>query len=335
MRLRYALLVLSMLLLAPVRGQAQGPALREADRVRLAEAFRLADAVQDRVWAGWSEVPFAVLLVTEEWEYLVRHPQPTEEFARLGYDELLGSEVLARPRVYPTTWLATFPAVGGRPTVVVGTPEATRLPSTRWVLTLLHEHFHQLQTMQPGYYDGVNGLDLANGDETGMWMLNYPFPYSSRATIARFNAYRDALAAAVTAEGTADFGTRVAALTTARRAFLGRLDAKDARYLAFQLWQEGTARYTEYRVAEMAATGYTPSPAFLALPDAVHYATASEAMRADLARELTEADLSAWQRGAFYTVGAAEALVLDAVQPGWQRRYHTEPFALEPYLSVH
>ena len=40
--------------------------LAHADRVRIAEAFRLADAVE-QLWPGWSEVPFAVLLVSAVW----------------------------------------------------------------------------------------------------------------------------------------------------------------------------------------------------------------------------------------------------------------------------
>ena len=155
--------------------------LPAADRVRLAEAFRLAAAVGDRVWPGWSEAPFAVLLVTPEREFLLCHSRPSADFSRVGYDSLLGTEVFVRPRVFPTTFLATVPAVGGVPTIVVGQPANTGQASTRWVLTVLHEHFHQLQYSRPGYDAGVAALGLARGDSTGMWMLNYAFPYESAA----------------------------------------------------------------------------------------------------------------------------------------------------------
>jgi hypothetical protein len=36
---------------------------------------------------------------------------------------------------------------------------------------------------------------------------------------------------------------------------------------------------------------------------------------------------------AFYPVGAAEALLLDAVRPGWHRRYLAEPFDLAAYYA--
>jgi len=65
--------------------------LAAADRVRIAEAFRLGEAIGDSIWPGWTSAPFAVLLVTPEREYLVRHPRPSADFTRIGYDSLLGS----------------------------------------------------------------------------------------------------------------------------------------------------------------------------------------------------------------------------------------------------
>jgi hypothetical protein len=36
----------------------------------LAEAFRIAETLGNRVWSGWDKAPFAVLLVTPQNEYL-------------------------------------------------------------------------------------------------------------------------------------------------------------------------------------------------------------------------------------------------------------------------
>ena len=43
----------------------------------------------------------------------------------------------------------------------------------------MHEHFHQLQWAQPEYLKAIADLGLSKGDTTGMWMLNYPFPYDN------------------------------------------------------------------------------------------------------------------------------------------------------------
>ena len=82
--------------------------------------------------------------------------------------------------------------------MVIGQAENTQSKtSTRWVLTALHEHFHQLQESRPRYYADVDALGLAKGDTTGMWMLNYPFPYTKAEVKEQFAATAKALGQAV------------------------------------------------------------------------------------------------------------------------------------------
>jgi hypothetical protein len=170
------------------------PHVAEIDRVRIREAYRVAGELGDRIWPGWHDASFALLLVTPDYEYLVRHVNPTRDFTSMGPDTLLGGPVFYRKRVYPTAMQATFPAVNGVNTIVIGQAELTAdKTSTRWVLTVLHEHFHQLVYSQPGYYAEVDKLGLAHGDKTGMWMLNYPFPYDSSRVQETFTAMTLAL----------------------------------------------------------------------------------------------------------------------------------------------
>ena len=77
--------------------------------------------------AGWSSAPFAVLLVTPEYEFLIRHPAPSPDFTNLGHDRELGSDVLYRRRTMAPGLLATFPAIRGSmvSTIVVGQAENT------------------------------------------------------------------------------------------------------------------------------------------------------------------------------------------------------------------
>ncbi len=169
----------ALLLLSLVSVPLKAQSLSGADRTRIIEARRLVAGLGERLWPGWKRAPFALLLVTESAEYLIDHPRPGSDFVRAGYDSSLAAHVWQRPRVFAPTLLATFPAVGAIPTIVVGTAEHTGKASTEWVLTLLHEHFHQWQYSIPNYYVRVGDLGLARGDTTGMWMLNYPFPYDS------------------------------------------------------------------------------------------------------------------------------------------------------------
>src|SRR5437764_6812404 len=48
----HSAIILGLMVLAPA-ADAQAPAIPDVDRVRIAEAFRLADARGDRVWPGW------------------------------------------------------------------------------------------------------------------------------------------------------------------------------------------------------------------------------------------------------------------------------------------
>jgi hypothetical protein len=316
---------------SPARPSPAG--LLHADRVRLAEAFRLAEVLGDDVWPRWREAPFAVLLVTADHEFLVRHPRPSADFTRAGYDSLLGSEVLVRKRSFSPTLLATFPAVGGLPTVVIGQAESTQKSSTAWVLTVLHEHFHQLQYSRPDYYTGVAALNLARGDQTGMWMLDYPFPYDSAVVQAHFAGLGRALFEALEGSSARQGGEHLAAFVHARERLRASLSADDYRYLSFQLWQEGVARYTEYQLARLAAERYAPSGAFRALPDYAPFAEAAETLRAEILTGTRDAQLGRARRVALYPLGAATALLLDAAAPGWKRQYFARMFSLDEYFN--
>jgi hypothetical protein len=309
------------------------PRISQADRIRLAEAFRIGEQLGDRVWKGWSKAPFAVLLVTPDYEFLVRHPSPSAEFVKTGYDTLLKSEIYYRKRVYAPNLLATFPAVNGISTIVVGQPLNTDArTSTPWVVTLLHEHFHQLQDSDPTFYPAVNALNLARGDQTGMWMLNYPFPYERDEIKKQFSILGRALADALRPASSKQFKASLRAYLEARSQLKGMLAADDYKYFSFQLWKEGVARYTEYRIARLAATSYQPTAEFRSLEDFTAFKQVAGSIRARIMSELEAVALDKQQRVAFYAVGAAEALLLDRANPGWQQRYLTEKFTLEKFF---
>lgn len=298
-------------------------ALAPADRLRLAEAFRLAREVGDEIWPGWSQAPFPVLLVLAEHEVLLRDAPCPPDFTALGRDPRLERELCRRPRTAAPNLRATYPAVGGIPTAVVGTAEGTGLGSTEWVLMLLHEHFHQLQMSRPGYWDAVAALDLAGGDETGMWMLSYPFPYTDDSIAEALGAVAKRLASEAP-------GDASSALTTA----LGTLRPADARYLAFQIWQEGIARYTEIAVAERAASSFTPSPEFVALADARPIQEVARELREQTLNACRKLGLKKSGREALYPLGAALALALDRQDPSWKNRYWNEVLRLPRASTV-
>src|SRR5882672_496880 len=246
--------------------QVSKPTIPEIDRIRLAEAFRIGETLGNKVWKGWDKAPFAVLLITPENEFLIRHPRPSKDFTLIGYDSLLKSNVYFRKRTQAIHFLATFPAVGGVSTIVIGQAENTsKKTSTPWVITVLHEHFHQLQSSQPTYYADVEALNLSRGDQSGMWMLNFAFPYKDDRIKEQFAALSKLLAKALQAGKKSDFSASLSTYLQARKAFQQLLTPDDYKYFSFQIWQEGLARYTEFRMADLAAKKYRPSKEFGAL----------------------------------------------------------------------
>jgi hypothetical protein len=305
------------------------PDISVTDRVRIREAYRLARELGDRIWPAWHEAPFALLLVTPEYEYLVNHGNPTADFSRLGTDTLVGSSVFYRKRVFGTSMQATFPAVNGVNTIVIGQAENTSdKNSTRWVLTALHEHFHQFVYSRPGYYADVEKLGLAHGDNTGMWMLNYPFPYDSVRVQQKFTSMTHALLDALAQTDQRGLAAKLAVYRRAAREFRQSVPAEAEKYFAFQLWQEGVARYTELMTGELAAKSYSSSPAFSALPDFTGFGAASHVVREKILDDLGTLSLAKARREVVYSVGAAQALLLDRVTPGWKSEYLKHRFRL-------
>ena len=334
MKIRNAL-ALSFLVLTVISNASsqEKPKLSDVDRVRLAEAFRLSEKLGDDLWAGWSKTPFAVLLVTQDKEFLIRHPRPSEDFKSLGYDTLLKSDVLYRDRKFQTNLLATFPAVGGISTIVIGQAENTASKtSTPWVITLLHEHFHQLQDSQPNFYKETEALNLSGGDQTGMWMLNYPFPYTTAEVSQQFSVLAGLLIESMEANTSALFSSKLASYLEARDALKKMLNGDDYKYMSFQLWKEGISRYTEDRVARWAASSYQPSSEFRKLKDFTTFAAAAEQVRNGIVQELSTLKLENYKRVAFYPMGAAEGLLLDRANPKWRNQYFAEKFDNRKYF---
>lgn len=319
-RARYAFpcMITALLGAGTAHGQV-GRRLPEQDRVRLAEAFRLAEALRPAVWPGWERTPMPVLFVADSAEYLIGHPDPTDDFSSLGRDSLLRREVYVRSRRFHPTLLATFPAVAGRSTIVVGSATRTGKSAAAWVVTLLHEHFHQWQSTLPGYYARAAALGLAGSDTTGQWMLDYPFPYDSVPVRRAVGDLAASLGRALRTPRD-DRADALRKLAADRVRLRGILSPADYRYLEFQLWQEGVPRFVEMAAAEAAGQDHGA------------YRELAARMRRELYRELETMDTGRDRRVSFYALGAGIASLLQEIRPGWREVYERRPFVLAELL---
>ncbi len=314
-----------------IHGQTP-PLMRLDDKIRIKEAINISNQVGDKIWKGINEVPFVVLLVTDSIEFLINHPYPSNDFKISEHDTILNTKIYYRTRQFQKSFLATFPAVNGINCVVVGTPENTKKTSTDWTLTLLHEHFHQFQFTYPDYYKSVNNLDLSGGDETGMWQLNYDFPYENESIINQYKKYIESLFKAVSSIDKQTFKKEVKKYFKERSKFKTLLKPTDYSYFSFQIWQEGIARYTEYKFLQI-IDSYQPSEEMKALKDFISLAKHKDFFLQRERNSLLNLKLNTDKRICFYAIGFYEGLLLDKINPKWQNKYLTEKFYIENYFN--
>jgi hypothetical protein len=295
------------------------------------EAKLIADTHGEKLWKGFSTAPFIIIPVTDSIEYLVYHPYPSANFKFLYKDSILHADVYARSRTYPKEWLATFPAVNGVNCIVVGTPENTGRTHTNWMITLLHEHFHQFVNSRPGYYEAVDKLNLSRGDQTGMWMLNYPFPYDSTVIINQYQKFTSALVEAVNAIDKKEFKKYLNAYLEEKQTFKKLLKPEDYRYFSFQVWNEGLSTYTEYKFLQI-LSNYKISPALKAIGDLMPFSQCKKEFFNAQMIHLKELKIQTDKRVCFYPIGFAEGLLLDKVNNTWRSRYFRDKFSTDTYF---
>lgn len=306
--------------------------LPEKERLCIAEAIKISELYSNSIWKGFSQTPFTLLLVTDNYEYLINHSNPTKDFTFLKDDDLLNSKIFYRKTQFSKSFLATFPAINGVNSIVVGTPKNTGKNVSEWIITLLHEHFHQFVYNSSNYYNEVSDLDLANGDTSGMWMLNYPFPYNNENVSSLFKDYTSSLKNLIAIENTnsTTFKKAYQLYLKNRLKFKESLSESDYKYFSFQLWQEGIARYTELKFLE-AMTNYKVTDAVKNLNEYVDFNIYAKQILKKEMDKLDTYQLKKQKRVCFYAVGMAEGLVLDMLNPKWRKYYLNKKIYLEKY----
>jgi hypothetical protein len=306
------------------------PVMRVKDKLLIKEAISISNLYGESVWKGINKIPFAIVLVTDSIEFLVHHPDPSADFLFSEQDTILGTTVFYRKRQFGKHLFATFPAVGGLNCIVAGTPENTGMNPTSWIITLLHEHFHQYEYSYPGYFKSVEELGLSGGDQTGMWMLNYPFPYDSSHVIEQYKKYTQALSTLLKGMDGKMFSGLFKMYKTERKKMKQLLQPADYRYFSFQVWQEGLARYTEYKFLEL-LDQYSASAEVTALPGFVQFSEYKKQLYESEFKNLTNLSLNKDKRICFYSLGFAEGILLDKLNPKWHSLFLKRKFYIERY----
>ncbi|RMF59681.1 MAG: hypothetical protein D6748_05895 [Calditrichaeota bacterium] len=116
-----------------------------------------------------------------------------------------------------------------------------------------------------------------------------------------------------------------------RKRLNDQLASSGYRYFSFQIWQEGLARYTEYKFLEL-LEDYAPSKEVTRLPDFEPFDSLKTKMYRQEIKKLLEYKLNEEKRRCFYSAGFAEGLLLDKLNKNWRERYFTEKYYVERYF---
>jgi peroxiredoxin len=316
---------------------AAAPQLAQADAVLISEAVHLWKSLGDSIWPGWTRIASPILYITADYEYAVGFPKALPGFQAQAAVPPLAESIQVRPRSFSPNLAAAFP-FEGVPAAVIGRPEALERTPTHWVLTAVHEMFHVLQ-MHRGEFEKVAALTLGPRNDAS-WQLNFPFPYQNPDVmdLIHLQSYLNYLAAGASDMNDINYdaGTAIEALRV-YQSVLKRLaeDDRNYRYSLFQEWKEGIALYTEYKMAEAAASADLPlGEAFLKLPGAQTFRQIWDERYKNTLFLAKHAGRASRSRIAFYHLGLGKGLLLDRLLPVWKDRYFAPGVWLDDLLAA-
>ncbi|MBX9615916.1 MAG: hypothetical protein K2X25_10005 [Caulobacteraceae bacterium] len=292
-------------------------------RAMIHDARQLIIRSGDTVWEGYSETPLPILLVEGSRETLFCAPV-LQGFTPAGTDPVTGCTLQTRPRELPVD-LAAASWLGDQPVIMMGLPDALEATRADWVITLLHETFHQYQAALPAYQPSVDQVGSRLGQTDVGWMLDYPFPYSRAEVGVAFGRMNRAALAWLEAPEDPEAGQRMTGYMQARRAARAIVGETDWLYYEFQAGQEGVARWSELTLADIAGRS-DPDIAAVALDRRLGLATSL--------RAINDQGLAMWRRSSFYVLGAIEADMLERHRPDWKAAYRQTPFSMGALLEA-
>ncbi|SNT25590.1 hypothetical protein SAMN05421640_2983 [Ekhidna lutea] len=307
--------ILSLLIILPFVLFAQSFPTKESHRI--AEIQQIAEEVKASYWPEWMEVPFIILLVDEDFEYLAGHPNPATFSQASYFDSLLNQKIYFRKRTFPKNMSASFPLIDSNPVIVMGNIMNSYFDEERWVWTLLHEHFHQFQYTREGYYQKSNELDLAKDSLDGMWPLNYSFPYENDTVDQIIEEMSGLLLKSMDGESV------LPKYWEAKRQLKSVISEKDYRYFNFQIWQEGFPRFLEIDLLQHWNQTNSNENRIKLLRE----------YREEIREDLSEPNLKDRGRLIFYSLGATEWILISSTNHQWKRGYFQHMFNSDTLLK--
>lgn len=296
----------------------------QAERAMIAEAQKIVRTWGDAVWTGFSQTPLPILLVDPEQETLFCGA-PTAGFAAADFDAITQCSTQTRRRELPVDISAAADLDGSQLIIQMGLPAALDGSEADWIVTFLHEAFHQHQDTLPGYAPALERIRKQLERTGPQWMLDYPFPYGDPEVKKAFSQLTASALRFLESRTDQEADAAIAEYTRARIRAEQAIAADDWLYYEFQVGHEGVARWTELKLAALA--GETRNDIAAIAQDR------NEGLAVSL-RAIDQQGVAVWKRSVFYVLGAIEAMMLDRVRPQWRRDYASDPFSLGALLQA-
>lgn len=316
--------------------------LSSEDKFQLAETLRIKKLFGSSIWPGFGEAEILLIQYNEEYEFLTGHPGPPppwtavagDSFQKNPYHRRKAAESQAFAAPVGNLWAGSLDTLSHmnlsmRKQLEEKIPPEKLTPAmlkmmevspAYHIVVLLHEAFHAYQATQE-----QNRFLQAQK----MYALEKFYPFEVETFKSAWNEEGSLLASALREQNGAK------RLETIERFLDNRVKRRSASSLSDELiaferrleWLEGLAKYVEMQFAELGSSLEEEAKS-------KDFRVVRNRLQADFSfriRKLGE------QKGdlRFYLSGAAQAMILDKVSPGWKQNIMGKShMGLEDCLAV-
>ena len=325
---KWIIIILVTFLLNTVVIQAIGEDLSimsTEDKVQLAETLRLKKLFGSLIWPGFGEANIPLIQYNEKYEFLIGHPGPPPPWTAIDSDSFQGNQYyrrdVAESQAFAVPvgdlWAGSLDTLvhmnrSMREQLKENIPPEKLTPAMikmmaitpgYHVVVLLHEAFHAFQAAQ----DQSRFLQTQK-----LYTHQKLYPFEDEVFKDAWKEEGSLLASALKEQ---DESEKFEAITRflevrSKRRSEASLSAELISFERELEWLEGLAKYVEL---QFAIKGSSMQEA-----ESKGYRVVRNRLQADFSYRLRNlGDLHGDQR--FYLSGAAQAMILDTVSPGWKK----------------
>jgi curved DNA-binding protein CbpA len=314
--------------LIAVKEAEEQPRLSVEDKNQLAELLRLKETSGSLVWPGLAEAVIPLIQYNERYEFLIFHSEPPfpwevvedDVFHKSSYYLRPSGETVAFAVPVGDLWAGSLNTLSSMRRSMEEmlkeqvppdklTPAFIKMMTVspgQHVVFLLHEAFHAFQAMEAhDRFRKANSVYVSEKD----------YPFADEDFQSAWKKEGELLASALRAKDESERQESISEFLEIRKE--RRLNASlSPELIAFEQeleWLEGLAKYVEMRFAELGSTGIDEERSKA-------YRIVRNRLRADFNSRLMRLNE---QHGdlRFYLSGAALAMLLDEMSPGWKRDF--------------